>query len=426
MCGLIGFIGRKDANRELARDFLLDQYDEQNGRGNRGFGLIRSDENTLQVRRSTLEIKALMDINNIKENVLFFHHRAPTSTPNYQDQTHPFLVKHDELKNDWLVMHNGVITNAHELIKYHQNELGYAYTSYYEAESKYGYAAKMQHFNDSESFAIELARYLEELTKEIDTRGAVAFLAIRLNKTTGLAEEYYWGRNDLHSPLVLDETPEGIIIASELPAGDDIIDNIVESLEAKYLYAKNPPKELRNKIKPRALFFKEYAVVNTTVPVKTIPVGFTQQTTSFKKEETEEDEIEVLGKDTPEGYTDREWALYKMITRNIPKITELLTDLFENTAYSDPKETQEEYMCFAKEFQEIMGDLLVRAETIKNIFEKKETDEAEQDALEDTKQYNQDNPLNHLSDYGLDPSDYDDSDLSHGKTNHYHARYGLS
>jgi len=46
--------------------------------------------------------------------MIIAHHRYPTSTKNLINQTHPIQVSNELLEHDYLVIHNGVITNDAE------------------------------------------------------------------------------------------------------------------------------------------------------------------------------------------------------------------------------------------------------------------------------------------------------------------------
>lgn len=364
MCGLIGFVGRKDADVELAKEFILDQYDKQHHRGSEGFGLIRASESSLKLRRATQEVKAMIDITQAKENILLFHHRYPTSTENKQPQTHPIHVKNSELKYDWYIQHNGVISNAKDLAKTHQNDLGYTYTtkelhkSYKSYKGTSGYTWQDEYkFNDSEALAIELARYLEGKSKEIATIGSVAFQAIKVNKETNITEQVLWGRNDSHNNLYYSETPEGIVIASELEGGENTTNFTAQALDTKHIYEKDSPKKLLEKTKTIGLVFKTEPKQTKTKSQVVVP-GFAKAPEKTKPQKS----TKVLAKDPPANgqYTKTGWALYKMGLRNTNTLQQELFNYLEDLEHCT---NQEEVLDAQEIFTEGLDDFVQKITT---------------------------------------------------------------
>ena len=105
MCGIIGYIGKKGG--EETQNAIMNQFEEQKSRGEKGFGLIAVTKDKYTIRRSVGPMKALIDVARSNEPVLIFHHRFPTSTENKLNQTHPIEVRLVDLKYDYLVIHNG-------------------------------------------------------------------------------------------------------------------------------------------------------------------------------------------------------------------------------------------------------------------------------------------------------------------------------
>lgn len=219
MCGLIAYVSKRPKAKDaetMARESLVNQYEEQYDRGQKGFGLISIEGGKAVVRRACEPVKFFFDIRDARGSFLMAHHRFPTSTDNLLSQTHPIATP---LKNGntLLVMHNGVINNATELFKKHTEELGYAYTTYLGDGTTAGYSYRK--FNDSESAAIELARFIDGETSEIGAKGTIAFLALEVDKK-GKPVAFRYGRND-QNPLAVETTEHGILIASEA-YGEDI------------------------------------------------------------------------------------------------------------------------------------------------------------------------------------------------------------
>lgn len=234
MCGLIGTLGKtKKANNREAIDYVIHQYEDQCGRGMKGFGVVDiDDEGYVHIARATEPVKMMFDLRDTKGKHVFLHHRSPTSTDNKIDQTHPIEVEHKELRYTWLVMHNGTIRNATELKKIHE-DLGYVYLTAYKKEWSTSYIA--DNFNDSESLAIELARYLEGVTKEMKCQGGLAFMAIAMNSDYKVAKVYI-GTNGYGGISYTDNEDE-VVFASE-ENGIDVKSN--EAIEFDASYSKDP------------------------------------------------------------------------------------------------------------------------------------------------------------------------------------------
>lgn len=212
MCGLIWTYTAKGRASKLA----FARYQEQNKRGKEGYGAVCVNQRVVdRVYRSEDE-NGIKGILSNKSNMVLLHHRKPTSTPNYVECTHPIFVSNDLLVYNYYVIHNGMISNAAELrIKY--NKLGFEYTTEVEEMHKTKgkvYKSKSIKFNDSESFAIDLAIAIEGGNKKLDSSGSIAFIALQVNKETGVVESVFYGRNNTN-PLVVEKIGGNIIIASE-------------------------------------------------------------------------------------------------------------------------------------------------------------------------------------------------------------------
>lgn len=223
MCGIV-YVKRLD--RVTAPTQVLKRYSKQAHRGTEGFGYIgRKQDGTVSLLQRTQfehEIRSKLKASTLTE--ILFHHRYPTSTPNVPESAHPLFVGHKELQYSYYVTHNGVITNDETLKDMHET-LGYTYTT----EVKTQYRTKKGHvytsgveFNDSEAFAIELARTIEGLQPECMAEGAIAYVAYQVEKVSGKVVAVYFGTNG-GNPLTLQWTKEFIAIASE--GGKRIEDN---------------------------------------------------------------------------------------------------------------------------------------------------------------------------------------------------------
>ncbi len=198
---------------------IHDIYQNQRSRGTEGYGMAaiikENDKTKLKIFRSTNELSAMMDLKMPwnRSPLILFHHRTPTSTENQVEQTHPILVQDGSFRFDYLVVHNGIIQNADKLKEEHE-KLGLLYSTQIE-EPKWINSAVMEiKFNDSESLAFELARYLEGQIEKPGSIGSAAFILLQLDKATGLPVALYFGRNS-GNPLRYGRNSKNIVIASE-------------------------------------------------------------------------------------------------------------------------------------------------------------------------------------------------------------------
>lgn len=226
MCGLALCISKR---KKHTGQRVLDLYKKQEHRGKQGFGILSiKNGKLLPVFRAKYEFAAKAHLVKDNADIILFHHRFPTSTKNVLGATHPIFVSHPELEYDYYIQHNGVINNHHTL-KIEHNKLGYVYTTEFKevtfAEYKDGTREEMDTkiavFNDSESLAIEIARWLEDKKESIGARGAAAFQGIAMYKGTDKVHSLFFGKNKGRD-LCVQDTSKWYIISSE--TGDDIED----------------------------------------------------------------------------------------------------------------------------------------------------------------------------------------------------------
>lgn len=215
MCGILAALNFDNNKDKAVNADILNMFQDQRKRGTEGFGIVMIQANgDYQIRRATGEIKATIDLYMEEAPMMIMHHRQPTSTDNLINQTHPIVVDNKLLKYKYLVIHNGMISNDDEIIKEHE-ALGFIYTTKYTD-------AGLEKFNDSESLAIEVARYIEKQTTEIGTLGSAAFIAIQIVKETNKVDKIYYGRNATNK-LKLGASRGKIRISSE-GQGEEIKD----------------------------------------------------------------------------------------------------------------------------------------------------------------------------------------------------------
>lgn len=201
MCGLVGLFSSK--NKPVGQQ-VINLYKKQKHRGKQGYGYVSIDKDwqLIGVERSKDEETIVRKLNKDKGSIIMFHHRFPTSTENTIGTTHPMFVSNDELEFDYYVSHNGVITNKVSLKDKHE-ELGYEYTTEFVERTIAVHSngreellsLKSGQFNDSESLAIELARYLEDKSDIVGTYGTVAFWIVKIEKGTNNVVSIFFGHN---------------------------------------------------------------------------------------------------------------------------------------------------------------------------------------------------------------------------------------
>lgn len=223
MCGIIWGLSKRGSRINKA---LLRKYRKQKARGFEGFGYLAMYNNTISYIRRETESEIEKDLSKEDSNSIMFHHRLPTSTINVEETAHPIYVSHDELDYDYYVVHNGVITNSDDLKKEHETKYKYVYNTVITEYTQKQYIVKSTKekyvgvtkeietvFNDSESLAIEVARNIDGMSREINTVGSVAFICVQCDKKTQKPLKVYYGHND-RNPLHIEEDRDFLWIKS--------------------------------------------------------------------------------------------------------------------------------------------------------------------------------------------------------------------
>lgn len=329
MCGIIAAFNTsaKKNHFESANDFIINQYEEQFSRGTQGFGIIRIDKKMgVQVDRATEPTKFLIDLTIKKSDMIIAHHRTPTSTKNKLDQTHPILVSNKQLKFDYLVIHNGIITNTGALKTKHK-ELGYNYTTEYKDTfySQGGYNTVTRTYdhgevnsrikwNDTESLAVELALFIEGKIDTIENNNNAAFIVVQINKKTQKTSAVFFGRNGMASNLNMYKT-KGVLRLSSEGIGEEVEENQLFAFnpmfKAMYLTKKPIPFTVPEVIKeiPEATTTVTAYIPNLKVDSQTAITP----TNIAKKETTEVDEsIRPRGWNTLRTETSKEIIVFEV------------------------------------------------------------------------------------------------------------------
>src|ERR1700684_2229755 len=97
MCGIIAVITK---NGKRASKPVIKRYRKQSYRGKSGFGYVSiTKEGYIDEHiRSRTEDNILEALAYDNNPTIIFHHRAPTSTENYAETAHPFLISDPRLK----------------------------------------------------------------------------------------------------------------------------------------------------------------------------------------------------------------------------------------------------------------------------------------------------------------------------------------
>lgn len=380
MCGIIGIIGKAETK---ANEITINQYQDQIDRGTKGFGIIAIGKDEYKIKRATSEVKAIVDLHFMeKEHILLFHHRFPTSTQNNIAQTHPIKVSHDELKYDWLVMHNGVISNDDKLKKIHEEELGYVYTTKEFTEFQMSEGG-IWRFNDSETFAIELARHLEEKEPAIRTKGSAAWSALKIDKKTDKPISILWGTNG-HNPLNLVITDKIIMFASDIKGESNIAPDIANEVMIKDVFGK---KELKDIINQKLIKFEPLAEPEPEwkKELHSRKIGFHTHNKGEHDEEKSSTSIIIPERNYDEEY--EKWRLNnpltdafdKMHERVVENIASDLAPLFVDLSVEDIDEQiiEEEL----DNIREILMAARERAEKTRNFFDRQKKRNYSEEAL---------------------------------------------
>jgi len=236
MCGIVYAHSKEPVN-----NIILNLFDAQRARGLQGFGLFDGQEKNIV--RETTEEKILKWLVKYESKVLLFHHRFPTSTPNVRASAHPFATK-DFFKNtQYILVHNGHITNARGL-KLEHEKMGIEYRS----------EMPDSQFNDSEALLWDVALYLEGRQPDIKAVGAMAWICIKLTK--GKLDKIYFGRNI--NPLNMVRVRDSLALSSE-GAGDPITPNTLYTYSYKL-----------NRLTSKSLWMPSY-YQQTELPPRTVP-----------------------------------------------------------------------------------------------------------------------------------------------------------
>lgn len=109
MCGLIGYIGKRNAGKLILNSLKLLEY-----RGYDSVGIATLFKNSIDIRKGVGNIEDVnkaLNFENMKGNIGIGHTRWSTHGKNSVENAHP----HSDCKNEIYVVHNGIIENYKEL-----------------------------------------------------------------------------------------------------------------------------------------------------------------------------------------------------------------------------------------------------------------------------------------------------------------------
>lgn len=246
MCGIV-FIHRADGHP--AAKMTLKRYEAQKTRGRSGFGYVSVNREGFlnDYIRAADETDIMKEVKTDASPTIMFHHRMPTSTPNFAEAAHPIKVSNKKLTNDFYVIHNGIISNADSLKSLHEKD-GFLYTT--EIAQEYKTKAGRVYstdpvFNDSEVLAVEIAQCLGGLKETIDVFGSAAFVAIEARKSDSKVVKIHYGRNH-RNPLKVANKHFFISITSE-GEGDEPKADMLFSLDLKTGVTESRELEIGNR-----------------------------------------------------------------------------------------------------------------------------------------------------------------------------------
>lgn len=217
---------------------LLKRYRKQDHRGHNGYGYVTINEDgyVSEVVRDTTEEGIIAALQNENASKIMFHHRAPTSLPNYLGATHPFFISDDRFKFDYYVIHNGVINNhttiwegyKKEGIKFLSEMVEGKFHEFVNTGEYYDKTETTTKVNDSEVFAVDIVHYIEGLQNWVKSSGTIAFIALQVDKSEqnkGKVISLIYGHND-GNPIELEEDKTLFVLSSEAGGKDVDSDKI--------------------------------------------------------------------------------------------------------------------------------------------------------------------------------------------------------
>lgn len=202
MCGIVGYIGTKNATPILLQGLKRLEY-----RGYDSAGIAVIENGKIEVKKDkgrVSNLEAVPGINDLKGTIGIAHTRWATHGKPAKENSHP----HTDMDGTFAVVHNGIIENYNEL-KNMLTEKGYKFVSQTDTEiipNLINYYYKKDHKNDE----LKVLRAVRNAC--MDLKGSFALEIISSNAP----ENMIVVRKD--SPLVIGKGHGENYIASDIPA----------------------------------------------------------------------------------------------------------------------------------------------------------------------------------------------------------------
>lgn len=210
MCGLLYARTTRNHSKSVTVNKLIRRlYFNQDDRGDEGFGLYDGEHQKLVKETTVRRILKYMDNRKHLSNEILFHHRFPTSTDNVKNAAHPFSTKDFFGDREYILIHNGVISNSHELANAHDKK-GIVYES----------SQPDGRFNDSEALLWDVALTIEGAQEEPRAIGTVAFIMLEKSKSDPTKNKLHYYRN-IGNPLYLTDNKRFKILSSKEVKGQN-------------------------------------------------------------------------------------------------------------------------------------------------------------------------------------------------------------
>lgn len=196
MCGIVGYIGKKQAYPILINGLKALEY-----RGYDSAGIALLDERKIEISKEKGRVKNLEDnsqLKNSKSTVGIAHTRWATHGIPSSENAHPHL----DNSGTFAVVHNGIIENYLELKNFLINH-GYTFKS--ETDTEVIPNLIHYYYEQDHDFLTSFNKTLQDL------KGSYAILVL-----SNLFEGIYVAK--MHSPLVIGEGQNENYIASDIPA----------------------------------------------------------------------------------------------------------------------------------------------------------------------------------------------------------------
>src|SRR3989338_913389 len=193
MCGIVGYIGEKEAN-----DLLISGLEKLEYRGYDSAGVAVISNNKINIKKKKGRVENLKSLAKLSGKIGIAHTRWSTHGPPSDRNAHPFT----DTKNQFAVVHNGIIENYLELKEELRKE-GVQFSSDTDSEVIVHLLAK--HYQETQDLKEAILKTIKRL------QGAYSFCVIKAENQEILA-----ARNG--SPLVIGLGKKENFFASDVSA----------------------------------------------------------------------------------------------------------------------------------------------------------------------------------------------------------------